>query len=71
MQTFHCTRFTTSMKHVCDVYVAFTAFVAFANVSSYDHAALVHALSLLDGVDAPHAFANAPNIAYANVVTCS
>ena len=60
------------MKHVCDVYVAFTASsVAFANVSSYDHATLVHALLLLDFiiVDTFDAFDNAHIIEYVDDAT--
>ena len=41
LHTFHLTRFTTSMKQVCDVYVAFAVSAAFTNVSSYDHVNLV------------------------------
>ena len=57
------------MKHVCDVYVAFAASVAFTNVSSYDHTTLVNALSLLDVFDAFDAFDNAPKIEYVDDAT--
>jgi len=57
------------MKHVCDVYVAFVASAAFANVSSFNHATLVHALLLLDVVDAFDTFDNAPIIEYVDDAT--